>query len=74
MTLSELAERVVAFLETIPRSPVCEDCTATYLEADHHDVLHAFREMVTARRCFVAYGRCEVCRAERMVARLRSEP
>jgi hypothetical protein len=57
MTLADLAARVVAFLETLPRDRrVCEDCTATYLNADRHDVLNAFREMVGARRCFVGSG------------------
>ena len=74
MTLTELTARVLAFLETIPDRRVCEDCTATYLNADRHDVLSAFREMVGARRGFVGYGRCDVCHAQRVVARFRSEP
>jgi hypothetical protein len=75
MTLSELATRIVAFLESLPRDRrVCEDCTAAYLNADRQDVLSAFREMIGARRGFVGYGRCDVCHADRIVARLRPEP
>ena len=75
MTLSDLASRIIAFLESIPRDRrVCEDCTATYLKADRDEVLTAFREIVAARRCFVGYGRCDVCHSDRILARLRSEP
>jgi hypothetical protein len=74
MTLSDLTARVLAFLETIPDRRLCEDCTAAYLKADAQDVLSSFREMVRARRGFVGYGRCDVCHAQRVIARFRSEP
>jgi hypothetical protein len=43
VTLSRLAARALAFLETIPDRRVCEDCTGTYLDVYRQQVLNTFR-------------------------------
>jgi hypothetical protein len=63
----------LAFLETIPDRRVCEDCTGTYLDVYRQQVLNTFRELVEGSRLIMDYARCDICRAQRLVARLRPE-
>jgi uncharacterized protein with PIN domain len=73
VTLSRLAARALAFLETIPDRRACEDCTGTYLDVYRQQVLNTFRELVEGGRLIMDYARCDICRAQRLVARLRPD-
>jgi hypothetical protein len=71
--LSETAEALLAFLQTLAESVVCENCAAAYLKVDRAAALKSIRELILNGRIFCRQASCAVCHEERVVAELWRE-
>lgn len=72
--LSETGEALLSFLRSIPDSMTCEDCVASYLQADRATALKAIRELILNGHILCKQATCSMCREGRLVAYIEWEP